>query len=220
MPVQKSSNFGNPYIGLFAKASDRLVAVDISASPKLIAALPILDVPIVKTTFGGSGFAGIFLAMNSNGVAMPRFSGREEIALFKKLGFNVALLPSAFSAAGNNIAVNDFGAVANPQLTNRERKDISDCLGVEVHSMAIAGYATPGSVVLATNKGFIAHNRASEEELKQLQSIFHADGVNSTLCTGTPFVSLCALANSKAALFGEACTGFEIGRAADALAVM
>lgn len=220
MPVQKSSNFGNPYIGLFAKASDKFVAVDISASPKLIAALPILGVPVMKTTFGGSGFAGIFLAMNSNGAVLPSFSSRDEIAVFKGLGLNVALLSSGFSAAGNNVAVNDFGAIANPHITQKEKREISDCLGVEVHLMPIAGYTTPGSAVLATNKGFVAHNRASEEELKLLQSIFHVDGVNSTLCTGTAFVSLCALANSKAVLFGESCTGFEIGRVADALAVM
>ena len=220
MPVQKSNNFGNPYIGLFAKASDKLVAVDISASPKLLSALPILGVPVMKTTFGGSGFAGIFLAMNSNGAVLPSFSSREEIALFTDLGLNVALLSSGFCAAGNNIAANDFGAIANPHITHKEEKEISECLGVEVHKMAVAGYNTPGSAVVATNKGFLAHNRSSEEELKQLQSIFHVGGVNSTLCTGTAFVSLCVLANSKAALFGESCTGFEIGRAADALEVM
>lgn len=218
--MQKTSNFGNPYLGLFARASDKLVAMDISASPKFQSALTSLGVPVEKTTFSGSGLAGIFLAMNSNGVVLPPFCSKDDISLFKKHGLDTATISPALSAVGNNIAANDFGAVANPNISARDRKQISDCLGVEVVPMAIAGYVTVGSAILATNKGFVAHNRASEEELKQLQSIFKVDGVNSTLCTGTAFVSICALANSKAALFGEACTGFEIGRAVDALGVM
>ncbi|VVC01006.1 Translation initiation factor 6 [uncultured archaeon] len=220
MPISKTSNFGNPYIGLFARSSDRLAAVDISASPKFLHALCALEVPVVKATFGGSGFAGIFLAMNSNGAVLPSFCSREEIALFKSHGLNVATVSAEVSAAGNNIAANDFGAIANPDVPRGKLKEISDCLGVEVHPMMVAGYATVGSAVLATNKGFVAHNRASEEELKQLHSIFRVEGVNSTLCTGTAFVSLCALANSKSALFGESCTGFEMGRAVDALAIL
>jgi translation initiation factor 6 len=129
----------------------------------------------------------------------------------------VAQISSKFSAAGNNIAANDFGAVANPEIPSAELRKISDCLGVEVVGRHVAGYATAGSCILATNKGFAAHNRASEQELKELQSILRVEGVNCTLNTGVAFVALGAIANSKGAIFGEACTGFEIGRVASAI---
>ena len=220
MAVQKCSNFGNPYIGLFAKASDKLVAVDLAASPKLLKVLPTLGVPVELTTFCGSGLAGIFLAMNSNGVVLPKFSGKEEIAIFKRHGLNVSFISGPFSAVGNNIAANDFGAIVNPEMSSHDRKIISDALGVEVVGKHVAGFVTAGSCITATNKGFIAHNRSTEEELKEFKSILKVDGVNCTVNMGTAFVSLGVIANSKSALFGEATTGFEIGKASDALGVL
>jgi translation initiation factor 6 len=86
--------------------------------------------------------------------------------------------------------------------------------------MAVAGYLTAGSCVLATNKGFAAHNRTSEEALKELGSILRVSGLNCTLNTGVPFVSIGSVANSKGALVGEACTGFEQGRFAQALSLI
>ena len=84
----------------------------------------------------------------------------------------------------------------------------------------VAGYFTAGSCVLATNKGFAAHNRAGEEELKELQAILHVPGQNCTLNAGTAFVQSGALANSSGCLAGEASTGFELGRLAGALGLV
>lgn len=217
MAVFKAGNFGNPYVGLFARATDKLAVADVSASPKLITALSALGVPVMKTTFGGAGMAGIFLAMNGNGAVVPSFCSREETDALKSWGINVLRVSGAFSAAGNNIAANDFGCVANPEIPRALAKKISDCLCVEVVQEKVAGYVTAGSAVLATNRGFLAHNRATEAELKELCSILKVQGLNCTLNTGVPFVSLCAVANSKAAILGDACSGFETGRAAEGL---
>ncbi|VVC01848.1 Translation initiation factor 6 [uncultured archaeon] len=217
MPAQKTHNYGNPHIGLFARASDRLAVADISASPKFLSSLEQLRVPVVKATFGGSGLAGIFASLNSNGVIVPPSCSREEIALFKSHGLNVAAIPGQFSAAGNNIAANDSGAVANPEMPRAVLKRISDCLGVEAVPMRVAGHVTSGSCVIATNRGFAAHNRCTEQELKELQSILGVPGSNCTLNAGVAAVSIGAVANSNGALFGESSTGFEVGRAAGAL---
>ncbi len=219
MSVLKASNFGNPYIGLFAKASEKLVAADVSSSPKFLSALEKLEVPVVKATFGGSGLAGIFLAMNSFGAVVPAFCGADEISIFKKAGMNVLKIEGQFSAVGNNITANDFGAVANPEMPRAIVKRVSDCLGVETVPIRVAGFTTAGSCVSATNKGFMAHNRASEQELKELHGILKVEGSNCTLNTGVPFVSLCFVGNSRGAFFGEATTGFELGRAAGALSL-
>jgi translation initiation factor 6 len=218
MAIFRSSNFGNPHVGLFAKASDKLAVLDASCSPKFFSAVSqALGVPVAKTTIGGSSFAGLFMAMNSNGAVVPSFCSKEEISALKSHGLNVCTISGKFSAAGNNIAANDFAAVANPEMQSSERKKISDCLGVEVVERHVAGFATAGSCLLATNKGFAAHNRATEEELKELQSILRVAGQNCTVNTGVAFVSLGAMATSKGALVGESCTGFEAGRLATAL---
>lgn len=216
---QKAANFGNPHIGLFARASEKLVATDPTASPKLLEALASLGAPVVKASFGGSGLAGIHLAMNSNGAVVPSFCEKSEIALLRSHGLNVLSLSGEFCAAGNNIAANDFGAVINPKIPRATARKISDCLGVEAVGRRVAGYLTAGSALLATNKGFLTHNRCSGEELKELGGILRAEGVNCTLNTGVAFPSLGAVANSRAAVFGEACTGFEMGRAANGLSL-
>ena len=217
MPILKAANFGNPHIGLFAKVSDSLAITDASCSPKFESALASLGVPVVKATSGGAGFIGLFVAMNSKGAVVPSFCSKDESAGLRKAGLNVTALSGKFSAAGNNIAANDFGAIANPQMGSAEIRAVSDCLGVEVLRRHVAGFSTCGSCLVATNKGFAAHNRASEQELKELQSILRVGGSNCTVNTGVPFVSLGVLANSKAAVIGESCTGFEAGRIATSL---
>lgn len=217
MPVSKATNFGDSHVGLFARASDRLTVVDSSVFPKFLSALSALGDTVLKVSFSGSGLPGIFVAMNSNGAVLPSFCGKEELALFRKAGLNAITLSGSFSASGNNIAANDFGAIANPEIPRPALKRVSDCLGVEVVPMRLAGYLTVGSCVAATNRGFAAHNRASGQELKALQSILRVGGQNCTVNTGMPFVPLGVVANSRAAVLGEACTGFEAGRVAAAL---
>jgi len=220
MQFQKTSNYGNPHVGLFARASDKLVVADLTAAPKLIASLESLGAPVVKASFGGSGLAGIYLAINSNGAIVPSLCDKAEIAHLRSHGLNVFSLAGQFCAAGNNIAANDFGAVINPEIPCELAKRISDCLGVEAVGRRVAGYLTAGSALIATNRGFLAHNRCSEEELKELQSILRVQGINGTLNTGVASVGLGAVANSRAAVFGEATTGFEMGRAAEGLALI
>lgn len=220
MAIVKAANFGNPHLGLFVRATDKLAVADISSSPKLTSALSALGVPVVSGTFGGSGLAGVYLAMNSNGAVVPSFCSKDEISALKSHGLNVLILPGAFCAAGNNIAANDFGAIVNPEFPPALAKKISECLGVEAVRRRVAGYLTVGSALLATNKGFAAHNRAGEEELKELQSILRVPGLNCTLNTGVAFVSICAVANSRAAIVGESSTGFEAGRLESALSLI
>jgi len=220
MSFLKSSNFGNPHIGMFARASEKLIAIDVSASPKLIIALASLNVPIMKTTFGSSGLAGIHLAMNSSGAVVPSFCTPGEIDALKSWGLNVCVLTGDFSAAGNNIAANDFGAIANPEMPRSMIKKVSDCLGVEVVPRRVAGYLTAGSSLVVTNKGFAAHNRCHEAELKEIGAILRVQGQNCTVNMGVAFVGLGCVANSNAAVFGEATTGFEEGRIAQALGMV
>jgi len=217
MPIPKAANLGNPYVGLFCRASDALAVADLSSSHKLLFALSKLSVPVLKATFGGWGMPGIFLAMNSNGAVVPQFCSKAEEDALKSFGMEVFRLPGAFSAAGNNIAANDFGCIANPQIPRSTAKGIADCLGVEVVQRKVAGHLTCGSCILATNTGFLAHSKADEAELKELALILHVPGLGCTLNTGVPFVSLCAVANSKGAVLGEATSGFELGRAAQGL---
>ena len=86
MEFPKTRNLGNPHIGLFARASDKLIAVDVTSSPKMLSALEAFDVPLVKASFGNSGLVGIYMSLNSNGAIIPSFCDKAEIALLRSHG--------------------------------------------------------------------------------------------------------------------------------------
>lgn len=209
---------GNPFLGLFARASDKAVLIPRGAGEKFEFGAKSLGVPIVRATVDGSPFLGLFIAMNSNGIVVPKLAEKEELATFKSLGLNVHVMAHGeFSAAGNNIACNDRAALVNPDMPHHEIKKIADCLGVEAHAGALAGYKTPGMACVVTNKGWLAHNRISAEEAQMLESLFKQKGINGTVNSGTALVGCALSANSNGAMVGESCSGFELGRIEQAL---
>ena len=215
----RTSDYGNPFVGISVVCGERFSLLGIPCSPKLEAACSsALGVEVKRAAIDGSGLLGIFCAMNSNGIVIPASASKGERAVLKKLGLNVYAIKGRFSACGNNVAVNDKGAIANPNLPRAEVKEIAECLGVEVVQMRIAGYETVGAMCIATNKGFLAHAKASDEEFAALEGALKVRGSAGTLNTGIPFVRLCGFANSKGYVVGESTTGFEMGRLDEGLA--
>lgn len=219
MKIVKADFEKNPFIGLFLKASDRLVLVPKTVQAKLAAqAEETLEAETVRLFVNQSHLVGLYCAFNSHGCVIPRASEPEEIALLQKAGLNVCILSDKFSAVGNNVAANDKGALVNPDVSPRECKAISDSLGVEVHQRKVAGFSTVGALTVATNSGFITCNEASDEDIAALENCFKVKGGRGSSNMGTPFNSLGVVANSKGALVGEMTSGFEMGRLHEALA--
>ena len=214
----KTSDYGSSFIGIYGVCGEKHLLLSPSCSPKLeTACANALGLEAKRITIDGCGLLGIFCAMNSNGIIVPASASRAEREALKKLGLNVYAIKGRFSACGNNVAANDKGAVANPNLPKAEVKAIGDCLGVEVVQMCIAGHETVGACCLATNKGFLAHARMHESEFEVLESALKVKGAVGTLNVGLPFVRLCGLANSKGYVVGEGTTGFEMGKLEEAL---
>ena len=218
MAVWKTSFAGNSYLGLFAKASDRLALIPKSSPPKFEEKAKGLGVEIAKTSVGGSPYLGVYFAMNSRGIVVPPFLTKQEISELKATGLEVMVVEDTrFCALGNNIACNDSGAVANPDMPKNVLDEISEALGVEVHARTIAGYKTVGMMAVATSKGWVGHNRMTDEDAVALEMIFKAKGRNTTVNSGAAMVGLGVVANSKSALCGENTTGFEVGRLEEGL---
>jgi translation initiation factor 6 len=91
-------------------------------------------------------------------------------------------------------------------------KKCAQTLGVEFEQAPLAGYKCAGMACVATNRGYLAHNRISEEEASMLESLFNCKGLNGTVNSGAALVGAGACATSTGALIGEASTGFETGR--------
>ncbi len=218
MKSAKASLFGNPYLGVYAIANENICLVAKHMSDELIEIIKkTLDVEVKKVSIGGSGLLGIYAVMNSKGIVVPSLISTEELEELKKLDLDIYVSESKFNALGNNIAVNDNGGIINDEIPKEEADRLGECLGVELIPMKIKGYEVVGSLCAPTNKGFIVHNDIREEKMKELEDIFKVRGMNSTANTGSYFVGLAFIANSKGCVVGEATSGFELQRIQEGL---
>ncbi|MEW6749312.1 MAG: translation initiation factor IF-6 [Candidatus Micrarchaeota archaeon] len=217
----RTAYFGNPWLGMFIKTNDEVTLLPIDSMQKVEDMLrERLQTTTIKTNVGDCNLLGMYTAMNSNGVVLPNVARDEEAALLKKAGLNVHICRDKHNANGNNLAVNDKGGIANPYMDPAEVKAVGDALGVEMVPLKIAGFSTVGSACIATNNGFLAHYKASEEDLAAIKDALKVDGNKGTVNTGTGFVAFGAVANSKGYVAGESTTAFELGRLEEALGLI
>ena len=208
---------GNAFPGLFARSSDSLTITGFIQEKFKLALERVLQTKIISIGLAGSNLAGIYCALNSKGIVVPHFALASEVRALKSLGLNVLVLKGRFTAIGNNVVANDSGAVANPFMSREEVEQVSDALGVEVVQRPIAGHTTVGSACVATNKGFLAHRDAGEEELEELGKIFKVRGGIGTCNMGVPYTRISLVANSKGFVYGERTSGFELSRIVESL---
>ncbi len=177
-----------------------------------------------QTSLANSEIVGIFCALNSNGIVLPKIATEGEVKSFKKtaggLGMSVAVVGSRFTALGNLILCNDNGAVASRLLSSKEKRIIRDCLDVELESSAVAGLDSVGSCGIATNRGCVLHREAEEGELDRFQEILGVETDISTANFGSPYVGSCGIANSNGAVVGGSTTGPEVARIMEALGLL
>jgi len=214
----KGAIFGNPYIGVFCAASEKLAIVPMTVDEEFVSRVKrLLEVDnAIRTSVDGSSVAGALMCMNSSGALVSHFATELEM---KKIGahLNVSKVSHRFNAVGNNILANDKGALVHSGFDDATLRLVSDILGVPVERGTVGGYNTVGSAAMATNKGVLVHPHASRFELEQLERVL---GVKPQLCTanyGSGLVGACMIANSKGALVGETSTPIELGKVEEGL---
>ncbi len=208
---------GNPNIAVFATASEGLALTASDAAPEFIRALEqALDVPVIQTTVGGSFVVGSLVAMNSNGAIVTDLAEESELSRIRE-HIDVVRLDDRLNAAGNNILVNDHGAIVNPEYSEAVAKMIGEALGVEAIRSSIGGINTVGSVCRATNKGCACHMDASDEEIALIKDVLKVEAIRTTVNHGVRATGAGIVANSKGAVVGDETTPIEMGRIEDAL---
>lgn len=224
MPVRalQADFFGDHNIGLFSRANERLLFAGRQLQDRPVRqAAEVLKVEPVRIGIANSELIGIFSAMNSNGLLLPKIASEEEYEAAKKAvkeeGMNVLTVGSDFTAIGNLVLCNDKGAVLSSLLTKKEAKGIGECLGVECEFQTVAGLDSVGSCGVATNSGCLLHRDATEDELDSIQEILKVETDVGTANFGSPFVGSCAFANSRGLVAGAGTTGFEMSRMMEVL---
>lgn len=209
---------GNSNVGVFATVSEDLAFVAHNATDEFISDIEsTFRVEAIRTTVAGSFAIGLLMAMNKNGAIVSGLAMDRELGTIGK-EIRTMSVNDKLNAVGNNILVNDRGAIVNPELEKAVVEQIQDVLGVECISSTIADINTVGSVCRVTNKGAAVHPGATEEDIQLIKDVFKVNNVvRTTLNHGYGFIALCSLANSKGAVVGDETTPIEMGRLEDAL---
>ncbi|MCS7386901.1 MAG: translation initiation factor IF-6 [archaeon GB-1867-005] len=220
--IERVTIYGSSSIGVFCLATDSYVILPPDVADKTLKVVEeVLQVSVAQTRIGGSVLVGALAVGNNNGILLPYYVSEEEVSFLKSaLKINVDTLPSKKTALGNVILANDNAAVIHPKLEAKAKRVIEDVLGVEVIDALIAGLPIVGAAAVITNKGGLVHPLVTEEELKNISSIFKVNVDVGTVNAGFPFVGIGIVANSRGALVGAATTGPELAHIERALGLL
>ena len=208
----------NPNVGVYCRANDSVVFLQKGLSKRLkekIAAA--LEVKIAELSICDATIIGSLLSMNSHGAIVTSFADEETIGKIEKHGLEVLVIKDVINATGNDILVNDHGALVHPEMKTPTIKKIGDTFGVPVHRGTIAELGTVGMCAVATNKGCLCHPKVTEAEKQQLKEVFGVEVMIGTVNHGFPMIGSGLVANSKGAIIGDLSTGIEMGRIDEAL---
>jgi len=208
---------GSPNIGVYAVVNESLAIVAPNTSQEFLKDLEVvLGVQTFMTTVSSSFLVGSLVSMNSNGAVVSSTAEASELEEIRK-HIPIEVLPTDVNAAGNNVLVNDRGAVINPDLNKRSEKLIGDLLGVEVIKSTVAGCNIVGSMCSVTNKGCLCNVNTSDKEIEMLQDIFKVEVKKTSVNHGSKYIGTGILCNSKGALIGDETTPIEMGKIEDGL---
>jgi translation initiation factor 6 len=210
MAVILADVFGSPNIGVYCFCNEKLAIVPPGLTAKKINDFSnALGVEVCKTTIGGSTLVGALTAGNSNGILVPHIIRDYEFDRINKF-CKVNVVETNWTALGNVILSNDFGAVIHPDAAEELRTYVKDELKVQAIDARINNLSFVGSLAIATNKGAILSPNTSAEEQAVIEEALHVDVDVSTTNGGVPFVKSGILANSKGAVVGPLTRGAEL----------
>lgn len=216
--IRRANLNGNPNLGVAISATDKVAIVPSNLSEALRHLIQdTLEVSTIKTAISGSNLAGALSVGNSNGFIVSPYALDSEIEAIREFDIEVERITDRFTAVGNIILANDYGALINPLLSDESLETISDVLDVEVERGNIAKFKITGSVAVATNKGILAHPSASEDELAFVEGLLKTPADIGTVNKGIKLVGACTVANSNGVIVGQDTTGPELARIEEAL---
>lgn len=218
MAVILADVFGSPNIGVYCFCNEELAIVPPGLTKRKLKQFEdTLEVNVCSTTVGGTSLIGALIAGNSKGLLVPHTTQAYELQRIEKFS-KVIVVESNWTALGNVVLANDFGAVLHPDAPNELKKSVG---GLEVQAVysKIALLPFVGALAVATNKGALLSPNASKEEQSVIQAALRVGTELSATNGGVPFVKSGILANSKGAVVGPLTRGAELMQVTKALGV-
>lgn len=210
MPVGRTLVSGSPYLGVYLRVGDGFAIVPHDVPRDVERDLArLLDVRIVRTSVMDCEVVGALVAANSKGLVVGGEVDARERRTLESLA-PLTIVAHRQNAMGNNILVNDSGALVHPEFSDEAVASLRRALGVPAERGTIAGLGTVGMAGVATNRGVIIHPRATEKEAAHVGAVLRVPVHRSTANFGVPIVGACVVANSRGFLVGRPTTPVEI----------
>jgi len=208
----------NPNVGVFCRTNDHITFVQRALSKKIKQKIvETLDAKLVELNIADASIIGSLLTFNSKGAVVTDFVDYECVKLIEKQGLDVCVISDKLNAAGNDILVNDKGALVHPDMKDKSLKKIEKVFDVPVYRGTISSLNTVGMAAVVTNKGLLCHPKVTEDEKRVLEKIFGVNVMIGTVNHGVPLIGSGLVANTKGAIIGNLTTGIEMGRIEEAL---
>jgi translation initiation factor 6 len=205
-------------VGVFCRANDNVAFVRKGLSKKVKKKIiSALDIELVELSIGDASIIGSLLTLNSKGTVVTDFVDNESVKIIENHGFDVCVIRDKFNAVGNDILVNDKGALVHPDMMDSSINLIKETFNVPVYRGTIGTLKTVGMAAVVTNKGLLCHPKVTKEEGNALEKVFGVKIMIGTINHGVPLIGSGLVANSKGAVIGNLTTGIEMGRIEEAL---
>ncbi|MBO8181426.1 MAG: translation initiation factor IF-6 [Archaeoglobus sp.] len=207
---------GVPLIGLYIRLTENAAVLGIRDKKIEEILKEELDVDVVQTTIAGSELVGAMAAANSKGIVVCQYARKKEIERLSRV-FEVGVVDTKMTCLGNNICINDKGAIAHPEIEKSVLQKVAEFLDVEVSTGTIGGIKTVGMAAVVTNVGGLANPNSKEWEVKKIKEVLGVEVELGTVNFGSDMVGTGLVANTKGYIAGRDTTGFELGVIEEAL---
>lgn len=211
MPVILSDIFGDPNVGIFSFANDKIAILPAGISEKKLESFhQTLGVESCSVGVAESRLVGIYVAGNSNAVLVPYITTKDELKHLRSTGTNVKVLKEKRTALGNIILCNDNGAIIDPRLKHNTIISLEKNLKVPVRPSTIGGLPHVGALAMASNKGVLANPMITESESKTISTVLGVPVSKGTVNSGIPYPKAGLVVNSRGAIVGSHTLGSEL----------
>jgi translation initiation factor 6 len=211
MAIVLSDIFGDPNVGIFSFANDKIAILPAGVSQKKISSFhEILGVEPCAVGIAESRLVGIYVVGNSNAVLVPYITTKDELKQLRSTGAHIEIIKEKRTALGNIILCNDNGAIVDPRLKRNTVTELENTLEVPVRPSTIGGLPHVGALATASNKGVLVNPVISDAESRTISSILGVPVSKGTINSGVPYPKAGLVVNSRGAIVGSHTLGSEL----------
>ena len=211
MPVVLSDVFGDPNVGIFSFANEKLAILPAGVGSKKLASFKqALGVDAYAVGIADSRLVGVYVTGNSNSIIVPYITSDLEVKMLKATGARVEVLFERRTALGNVVLCNDYGAVLDPRLKTPTVDTINKVLDVPVSTATIGGLPHVGALATASNNGVLANPVILESEMRKISQALGVPVEKGTVNSGVPYPKCGIVVNSRGAVVGSSTLGAEL----------